>query len=71
MARKTNKIIETNETFDDQTEIRIAPILIFEKIYQDFDNYLEVLRNNEDEDLKNKFIEKFDNVYKQEIDMLR
>ncbi len=56
---------------DNQTEIRIAPIPIFKKIHQDFDNYLEILRNSEDEDLKNKFIEKFDNVYKQEIDMLK
>ncbi len=55
---------------DNQTEIRISPILIFQKISQDFDNYLEILRNNEDENLKKKFIEKFDSVYRQEIEIL-
>ncbi len=56
--------------YNGSIEIRIAPILIVEKIYQDFDNYIAILRNDDDENLKKKFIEKFDDIYRQEIEIL-
>ncbi len=55
---------------DNEIEIRIAPILIFQKICQDFDNYIEILSNGEDENLRNKFIEKFNAIYQKEIEIL-
>ncbi len=52
-------------------ELQINPILIFEKISEDFEIYIQLLRNKVDQDMVADFNSQFEKIYKQEINILK